>query len=510
MSAKDLQKILIVDDTPDNIRVLMECLKNEYKTVAATSGNHALKIASLDPIPDIILLDVMMPEMSGYEVCKKLKEDTKTRNIPVIFITALTDAENEAEGLKLGAVDYITKPFNPELVKARIRNQLKLKAYQDNLEELVKQRTHELALAHTVIIESLATLAEYRDPETGGHIKRTQNYVKALAKKLIDHPRFRDELNDEIIELMYLSAPLHDVGKVAIPDHILLKPARLTDEEFEVMKAHTTLGYEALRLTREKLGRNSFLRYACEIAHTHQEKWDGSGYPKGLKGDDIPISGRFMALADVYDALISKRHYKPPFSHEKAVEIILEGKGSHFDPDVVDAFMELQDSFRNIAITFADFDEERHMLATPLIIDDDNCRQVSKVLVVDDSEINLEIMKSQLKARGYTVDTAENGKEALIKIAQNHYDLILTDLEMPEMDGYSLATEIRKMPSEKKRVPIIAVTANDFDLNENSAKAFGFNDYMLKPLEIGVLENKLSRIVRTFNDTISSETTRSD
>ena len=495
------QKILIVDDTPENIQILMETLKDDYKIVAAINGEKALKIAEMAPLPDIILLDIMMPDMDGYEVCNRLKDNEKTRDIPVVFITALTEEEDEAKGLGLGAVDYIAKPINPDLVKARVRNHLELKDYRDHLEKLVGERTREVMLTQAIMIESLATLAEYRDPETGGHIKRTQNYVKALAQHLKDHPRFRNELNDETIELLYISAPLHDVGKVGVRDHILMKPGKLTDEEFEIMKKHTNFGHDALRITEQKLGKNTFLRYAREIAFTHQEKWDGSGYPQGLKGDEIPISGRLMALADVYDALISKRIYKPLFPHEKAVGIIMEGKETHFDPDIVDAFIALENTFRNIALTFADFEEERQMLEGGKRIEAKDCNRIEKILLVEDSEINLEIMQSQLLSLGYQVDTAINGKEALIKFQKRKYDIILTDLEMPEMDGYALAAEIRRIEENSKEpIPILAVTASDFDLTKERAISLGFNGYMLKPFEINVLEKKLANIVCAKKD----------
>ncbi len=353
--------IMVVDDTEANVDILVETLGDTYDVSVALDGITALEDIS-ENNPDLILLDIMMPGMDGYEVCKRLKEDEKTKNIPVIFLTALTEEHNEEKGLKLGAVDYITKPFNPELVKTRVHNHLDLKHHRDHLEELVKKRTRELQLTQEVTIESMGTLAEYRDPETGGHIKRTQHYVKLLAEHLKDHPKFRDYLTLNIIDLLYISAPLHDIGKVGVRDNILLKPGKLTDEEFEEMKKHTQYGHDAIISAEKKLGENSFLSIAREIAYTHQEKWDGSGYPQGLKEEEIPISGRLMALADVYDALISKRAYKPPFAHEKAVSIIVEGKGKHFDPDIVTAFEELKERFRSIALEFCDFEEERLML----------------------------------------------------------------------------------------------------------------------------------------------------
>lgn len=226
----------------------------------------------------------------------------------------------------------------------------------------LKEAEEEIALTQDVTIESMGTLAEYRDPETGGHIKRTRSYIRLLATHLLDHPKYKETLDEATIELLYKSAPLHDIGKVAIPDNILLKAGKLTDEEFAIMKKHTNYGTEVIAVQEEKLGIDSFLHLAREIAATHQEKWDGTGYPEGLKGEEIPVSGRLMALADVYDALISKRVYKPPFPHKKAVEIISKGKGSHFDPDMVEAFLELEDEFRKIALEHADFDEERENL----------------------------------------------------------------------------------------------------------------------------------------------------
>mgnify|MGYP001590038918 CR=1 FL=1 len=495
-SEAEESKILLVDDNTANLQVLRENLDGlGYKLLIAKSGKSALEIVR-KAHPDLVLLDIMMPEMDGYEVCRRLKSAEETRHIPVIFLTAMADAEDEAKGLALGAVDYITKPINPGLVRARVQNHLELKRHRDHLEELVRVKTREVQLTQAVMIESLATLAEYRDPETGGHIKRTQNYVKALAVKLKGHPRFRDLLDEETIELLYLSAPLHDMGKVGVRDHILLKPGRLEDAEFTEMKKHTLFGEEALRITEQKLGQSTFLRHAREIAGSHQEKWDGSGYPRGLTGEVIPVSGRLMALADVYDALISKRAYKPPFPHAKAVQIIQEGRGTHFDPDVVDAFLALEDTFRNIALTFADCDEEREALggAHPA----GTCGaagRLIRILVAEDNPINREIMLSQLTGLGHTVDTADDGREALRSYQAGQFDLVLTDIEMPGMDGYGLAAEIRRLEQEgRPRTPILAITASDFDLDEGKARSAGLDGYMLKPLDPKVLAQKLADI----------------
>jgi len=353
--------ILVIDDTEANIDILVEALGDAYEISVALDGETALE-AIAESLPDLILLDIMMPGMDGYQVCEKLKEDPAASHIPVIFLTAMAEEQNEAKGLALGAVDYVTKPFSPALVKARVKNQLELKMHRDHLEELVKERTRQLELTQEVTIEAMGTLAEYRDPETGGHIKRTQRYVRVLAQHLQEHPKFSEFLTDSVVELLYKSAPLHDIGKVGVSDSILLKPGKLTAEEFLEMKKHAAYGREVIDVQERRLGGNSFLHHAREIAGSHHEKWDGSGYPDGLAGEKIPVEGRLMAIADVYDALISKRVYKLPFPHEKAVEIILAGRGIHFDPTMVDAFLELEDTFRQIGYAYADFAEERENL----------------------------------------------------------------------------------------------------------------------------------------------------
>jgi putative two-component system response regulator len=372
--------ILVVDDTPDNLKLMSGLLKEDYKVKIANCGEFALEIAQSDSPPDLILLDIMMPEMDGYTVCFHLKANPKTEHIPVIFLTAKTEVSDETRGFELGAVDYITKPISPPIVLSRVKAHLAVKKMQDMmrdensimkkmqdflsdqnsfLESEVQKRTAEVNAIQDVTIHAMASLAETRDSDTGNHIRRTQQYVKVLAEKVRDNPRFSHFLNDKNIEMLFKSAPLHDIGKVGIPDKILLKPGKFTDEEFEIMKTHTTLGRNAILQAEKELGIEvPFLKFAKEIAYYHQEKWDGSGYPMGLAGNDIPISARLMAVADVYDALISRRVYKTGMPHEKAVQIILEGKNTHFDPDIVDAFIELQDEFKAIAARFVDSDED--------------------------------------------------------------------------------------------------------------------------------------------------------
>lgn len=358
--------VLVVDDTPENLSLMSGLLRGQYKVKVANSGAKALHIASGSPQPDLIMLDIMMPEMDGYEVCGKLKADPSTRDIPIIFLTAKAGIDDEEKGLELGAVDYITKPISPPIVLARVRTHLALKASADFLrdkadflEQEVARRTRETQAIQDVTILAMASLAETRDNETGNHIRRTQHYVKLLAEHLRSHPRFAAMLDDETIKMLFKSAPLHDIGKVGIPDRILLKPGRFEPDEFEIMKSHTTLGRDAIQAAEDGLGMPvEFLSIAKEIALSHQEKWDGSGYPEGLAGDAIPLSARLMAVADVYDALISRRVYKAPLTHEKAVSIIAEGKGSHFDPDIADAFLALQDQFQAIAARFSDSDTD--------------------------------------------------------------------------------------------------------------------------------------------------------
>ncbi len=367
-------RILVVDDAEVNIDILLSILGDDYNISVAMDGESALELVQTSS-PDLILLDIKMPGMDGYEVCRRLKADPWYRDIPIIFVTGLGDVEDEAKGLELGAIDYLTKPVSPPIVRARVKNHLELKLAKEELsdqnltlEVMVMERTKELLLTREVTIECLASLAEYRDPETGGHIRRTQNYLRLLAENLRDRPAFRGLLDREVIDQLYVSAPLHDIGKVGIPDHILLKPDRLTNEEFEIMKKHADYGREAIMTAERRLGEESFLSYARLIAYGHHERWDGSGYPLGLKGEAIPFPARLMAVADVYDALISKRVYKAPMRHSRAVKIMEEGMGTHFDPEILSVFLDLQEDFRQVALEHADFQEETDALSAGFIL----------------------------------------------------------------------------------------------------------------------------------------------
>jgi putative two-component system response regulator len=355
--------ILIVDDSPDSIVLLSSVLKSTYRVKVATAGDKALSIAEGEDPPDLILLDIVMPVMDGYEACRRLKLNPRTTEIPVIFLTAKSEDMDEEKGFELGAEDYIAKPPSPPIVMARIGTHLRLKSVRDflkdknaYLESEVVRRTREVGMIQDVTMVALGSLAETRDNETGNHIRRTQNYIKIIAERLRDHPRFAGQLTDSTIELLYKSAPLHDIGKVGIPDSILKKPAKLEPEEFEIMKRHTILGRDAIIAAERCLDSpTSFLALAREIAWSHHEKWDGTGYPRGLSGDDIPLPGRLMAIPDVYDALISQRVYKKAFTHEAAVEIIEKGSGIQFDPDITGAFLDISDRFKEIARNLRDF-----------------------------------------------------------------------------------------------------------------------------------------------------------
>lgn len=362
--------ILCVDDEPANLFILNDILGQDYRLLSADNGEEALATLASGQQVDLVLLDIVMPRLSGFQVCRAIKSDPRSRDVPVLFISSLGEATDEAHGLSLGAEDFIHKPFSAPVISARVKNHLQLAAARrdlkirnDDLEAQVAERTREIKLrseqalaAQSAAVVALCALAEARDNETGNHIRRTQHYVKALAEHLRDRPGHREVLDDQTIDLLFRSAPLHDVGKVAIPDAVLCKPGPLDEAEWQIMRRHTEHGYQVIVQAELELGQGeeSFLRFAREIAHCHHEKWDGSGYPRGLAGADIPLSARLMAVADVYDALISKRVYKPAYSHDRAVEIIAKGRGGHFDPVILDAFVAIAGTFRAIAHRFQD------------------------------------------------------------------------------------------------------------------------------------------------------------
>ena len=371
------ETVLVVDDTPDNLSLMSGLLKDRYRIKVANNGEKALRIARSETPPDLILLDIMMPGLSGYEVCEQFKGDPATREIPIIFLTAMTATEDEKKGLELGAVDYITKPISPPIVLARVATHLKIKAAADFLqdknlflEQEVARRTREVVAIQDVTILTMASLAETRDSDTGNHIRRTQFYVKVARRELKDHPRFRHFLddNDHRPALQVGAAPRHRQGGHPRPHPAQarpLHPGGVRDHE----DPHDAGARRHRSTPRTRLGMQvDFLKYAKEIAYGHQEKWDGTGYPEGLGGDDIPISARLMAVADVYDALISRRVYKEGMPHEKAKGIMVEGRGTHFDPDVLDAFLAREEEILATAAKFRDSDLDLEKKAAELKI----------------------------------------------------------------------------------------------------------------------------------------------
>jgi putative two-component system response regulator len=354
--------VLVVDDTPANLMLLSGLLAPSYRVQLAPSGAKALELARRQS-PDLIVLDIMMPDLDGYEVCRRLKADAATRHIPVLFLSALNQAEDETRGFECGAADFIHKPFNATTVLARVATQLQAKSWRDALDQRnhwlqteLQARLAEVDQLRDATLHVMVSFAEFRDEETGYHVRRTQEYVRTLAQWLTQQPGSGVRLSDEDIDHIAKSAPLHDIGKVAIPDNILLKPGRLTPEEMTVMRTHSMKGWEMLRRAAERMGQQGslFLHYGMEIARHHHERWDGAGYPDGLAGQAIPLSARLMAVADVYDALISRRPYKEPMSHEAARAYIEANSGGHFDPQIVQALVARHAELQRIAREWSD------------------------------------------------------------------------------------------------------------------------------------------------------------
>jgi putative two-component system response regulator len=347
--------VLVVDDAPENLRLLSAVLKRGGLVPRpVASGRLAIEAAVADP-PDIVLLDITMPEMSGVEVCRWFKQDERLQDIPVIFISGLQSTEDKIEAFRVGGVDYISKPFHEQEVMARIRTHLNLRRLQVEmvehnlkLEQRVAEQVKAVTTSQSATIFALAKLAETRDDDTGRHIERVQTFSRVLAEQLKEMSLHADRLTGAFIEDLFQTASLHDIGKVGTPDAVLLKPGKLTADEFQEMKKHCVLGADTLAAVLKRHPDNQFLRMGVDVARSHHEKWDGSGYPDGLSGAAIPLSARIVALADFYDALTSNRCYRPAFSHEDTVRMIREGGGTHFDPDVVTAFESNEDLFRRI------------------------------------------------------------------------------------------------------------------------------------------------------------------
>ncbi len=350
--------IMVVDDTPTNLKLLDLLLKSSRYTVSTyTRGAAALEAAKERP-PDIVLLDVSMPEMDGYEVCGHFKSTKELQEIPVLFISAHTEPEEKVKAFESGGVDYITKPFHAAEVKARVGTHLKLAQLQatlhrqnENLESMVADQVEEIYSAQLSTIVALAKLAEYRDNDTGKHLERVQLYTRLLAEELQKANVYSEVIHERFVTDLFYATPLHDIGKVAIPDYILLKPGKLESDEFEIMKTHAEIGAATLAEARSAYDNNAFLSTGIAITRSHHERWDGTGYPDGIAGTAIPLEARIMAVADVYDALRSKRVYKPAFPHDAAMQIIRDGSGTQFDPSVVHAIDILERNFQQISET---------------------------------------------------------------------------------------------------------------------------------------------------------------
>lgn len=372
VTAEGASSILVVDDNEMNRDLLLRRLGDGgFNLSAAANGEEALDMMRAHAF-DLVLLDIMMPILDGYETLEVIQKDPVLRRVPVIMITALDDVDSAVRCIEMGAVDYVTKPFNPVLLRARVdasldrkrmsdleeQRRIEIESHNQSLSEEVRAKVLEISQSQLAAIFAMSKLAESRDPETGEHLERMREYCKLLSEQLSCMPKFRHIIDRTFVDNIYAASPLHDIGKVGIDDNVLLKPGALNDEEWILMKQHPIIGAETLREVDRQHPGNDFIHTGIDIAEGHHEKWDGSGYPYGLSGEKIPLVARILALGDVYDALTSKRCYKDAFSHEKSRDIIFEGNGSHFDPDVVLAFREAEDEFRKVRQEYKDPDQD--------------------------------------------------------------------------------------------------------------------------------------------------------
>jgi putative two-component system response regulator len=353
LSQQDKARILVVEDDPYILPMIVMMLTNfGFSVLPFTNGPEALEAVQKE-IPDLILLDISMPGMDGYQVCEKLKLSPDHKDIPVIFMSGMNTMEDKIKGFKVGGVDYISKPYNSDEVHARVKTHLNLSSLRSKLEyqSMVEKKVREVAKAQQATIFALAKLAEQRNDDTGTHLERVREFCSLLAQQLAMDSPYADHISEDFIDCIYHASPLHDIGKVAIPDSVLLKPGKLTPEEFEIMKSHTIIGAETMQTVFNMYADNSFIGMGIEIALYHHERWDGSGYPDRLVGKNIPLTARIMAVADCYDALRSDRCYRKGFDHEKVKKMLLEEGGTHFDPEVIKAFLALEEKFRHIMET---------------------------------------------------------------------------------------------------------------------------------------------------------------
>ncbi len=438
--------------------------------------------------PKLLVVEVNNVDEPYIKVIQMLNKAIITNEVPILVLTTSKDTAFFQQLATLDLLGIVQAPFRREIIEIEIKNSLRLGQKEKSI-----GTTQDLEAVQTVMISSLASLTEYHDPETGEHVKRTQNYVKALAITLKNQGFFLDELTSEAIEAIYMAVPLHDIGKIGVRDDILMKPGELTEEEYEEVKKHTTLGYEAIKKVSSRLDENSFLCYASDIAYTHHERYDGTGYPRQLKGDEIPLVGRLMAVADVYDALVSKRIYKVAMTHEEAMDIILTEKGTHFDPRIVDCAIGLERTFENIAHTYSDTehsgDESEHHLLRKL----HEQGFLNRILVVEDSEMVSRMMKNQFQSIGITTDVALDGMIALEMILDQEYDLVLLDIELPRLTGYEL---VKVLKEENKLPTVIAMTATDYTVTLQEIREKGMEGLILKPVDFRRLGAKFAEILR--------------
>jgi putative two-component system response regulator len=329
--------VFVVDDNDTNLLAAKAALEDSYRVITMQNAGKMFKLAAKLK-PDLVLLDILMPECDGFTAIKMMKDDPVLSGVPVIFLTSKLDPETEIRGLELGAVDFLSKPFTAPILRRRIETHIEI-------DRLVKNAEEKLRSIQNALISVIAELVEDRDKVTGGHIERTQIYLQILVKKLLEDGIYADDCKGWDLSILLPSAQLHDVGKISISDLVLNKPAKLSDDEFEIIKTHAAEGERIIEEIMKKTSDDGFLMHAKKFAGFHHEKWNGSGYPRGLSGTDIPLEGRLMAIADVYDALVSERPYKKPLTHEKAVEIIIGDSGTHFDPTLIEVFKEVSDDF---------------------------------------------------------------------------------------------------------------------------------------------------------------------
>jgi putative two-component system response regulator len=436
--------------------------------------------------PVMFIVEIQGLDDPYLKIIKLIKKSTLTKATPIVALCAQADAKLIDKITSLEVTTVIYPPIFDSHVELCFSNIVKDTTLKNTMSTI-----QDVKAVQSVMISGLASLAEYRDPETGEHIKRTQNYVKALAITLKRKGLYTEELTQENIDTIYMSVPLHDIGKVGIRDEILLKPGKLTEDEFEIMKTHTSLGHKAIMNVGSKLKNSAFLNYAADVAFTHHEHYDGTGYPRGLKGNEIPLVGRLMAVADVYDALITKRVYKLAMSHDDAMEIIRSGSGTHFDPDVVACALELEKTFQNISQTYSDINRIVDKGEQLGILRDKGL--LKKILIVEDSRMVRVILKNQFEAMGIEVDEAVDGQDGMNHILKKDYDLVLLDIEMPNMNGYQMVMSVR----EKKTLPTtIAMTAADYNITISELRKVGVMGLILKPVDLDYLALKFTQILQ--------------